>query len=361
MGRKGITYEQVRAAVEALEAERPGSATLEKVRVKLGNTGSHGTIHRMMTQWRDARPQAATPPVSLPSDVERALGAWVTQASTSIRAEAEERALQFQAAADELARAGEELEAERDQLLADIAALTTQRDQEQATASERAVEIQRLLADVDRERSLAGAAQREAAGAKLKADSQVEHLAEMRTRVESLSKALDAEREARTAANSKAAVLDSQLTSSHAETDAVRAQVTLLQQDLGIERERAGTLSAQMDIERLARSAAEREAAVLGSQLGSTQAELEAARVQVVALQQELATARERAEQARSAADARAHQDQARIDQARQDYEGRLDEQRRALEHTRGQLAAAGVEKAQLQERLAALSGVAKE
>lgn len=357
MGRKGITYEQVEAAADALNAERPGSVTLAAVRAQLGNTGSPNTIHRFLKMWDANRPKISAPAVSIPDEVTKALGNWVMQASTGSRAESEERSVQAQAAADELARAGEELEAERDQLLADITVLTTQRDQEQATANERAVEIQRLMEEVGRERSLAGAAQVDAAAAKLKADSQVEHLAELKARVESLSTALDAEREARTEANSKAAVLESQLISSRVEMDAVRAQVTLLQQELGIERERAGSLSAQVDAERVARSAAEREAAVLNSELGSAKAELEAARGQVAALRQDLASAGERAEQARSAADVRAQQDQGRIDQVRQEYEARLDEQRRALEQVRAHLAAAAVEKVQLQERLAALGG----
>jgi hypothetical protein len=80
----------------------------------------------------------------------------------------------------------------------------------------------------------------------------------------------------------------------------------------------------------------------------------------MVALQQDLATARERAEQQRSAFDARALQDQARLDQVRQEYETRLEEDRRTLEHTRGQLAAAAVDNAQLQERLAAAGGSTK-
>jgi len=237
MGRKGITYEQVEAAADALHAERPGSVTLAAVRAQLG-TGSPNTIHKFLKMWDENRPKTSAPTISIPEEVTRALSNWVVQASTGSRAESEERSVQAQAAADELARAGEELEAERDQLLADIAALTTQRDQEQATASERAAEIQRLLAEVERERSLAGAAQVDAAAAKLRADSQVEHLVELRSRVESLSAAIETERTARTAAEREAAVLAAQLAGVKAELDAARAQTTALQQDLAASRAR---------------------------------------------------------------------------------------------------------------------------
>lgn len=305
MGRKGITYEQFQAAVDALEAERAGSATLSAIRAKLG-TGSLTTIHRMLQEWEDEhRPKMSMPTISIPEEVTRALSNWVVQASTGSRAESEERSVQAQAAADELARAGEELEAERDQLLADIATLTTQRDQEQATASERAAEIQRLLVDADRERALAGAAQVEAAKALLLTESQAREVAKLERRVETLTTAGKDERDARVTA--------------------------------------------------------ERDAAVVATKLAGVTGELGAAREQIVALQQELVLSRDQADEARRAFDARAQQDQARVDLVRKEYEARLDEQRRLLDQVRAQLAAATVEKAQLQGQLAALTVPAKE
>lgn len=304
MGRPGITYEMVEAAADALIAESPGSTpTLAAVRARLG-TGSPNTIHKYLRMWSENRPKTAVQVLAIPEEISKALSSWVLQQSTGSRADAEERLVQAQAAADELARVGEDLEAERDQLLADIASLTTQRDQHQATAGERSAEIERLIAEVERERGLAGAAQIEAAQARLRADAHVEHLAEMRVRVDSLS--------------------------------------------------------AGIETERTARTAAERDAAVGAAQLAATRAELDTARAQVVVLQQELATGRERVEQTRSALDARALQDQARLDQVRQEYETRLEEERRALAHARGQLAAAAVETAHLQEKLAAAT-LAKE
>lgn len=237
MGRAGITYEMVEAAANALEAERTGSATLKAVRAHLG-TGSPNTVHRFMKMWAENRPKAAAPLVAIPDDVSRMLSTWVLQASTGARDEAEQRAMHAELDAEELARAGEQLEVERDDLQAQIAALTTQRDQEQATAKAHAAEIQRLLAEVDRERGLAGVAQVEAAQARLRADSQVEHLAEMRARVDSLSAAVDLERTARTAAERDAAVGAAQLASTRAELDAARALVVTLQQDLASSRER---------------------------------------------------------------------------------------------------------------------------
>lgn len=247
MGRHGITYEMVEAAADALQAERPGVApTLAAVRAHLG-TGSLNTVHKYLRMWNENRPKAVAQILTIPDDISRALSSWVLQQATGSRADAEERSVQAQAAADELAKVGEDLEAERDQLLADIAALTTQRDQHQATASERSAEIDRLLAEVERERSLAGAAQVDAAQARLRAESQVENLTDLKTRVESLSISIEAERAARTAAERDAAVGVAQLASVTAERDAGRAQALALQQELVVARERADQIQIGID------------------------------------------------------------------------------------------------------------------
>jgi colicin import membrane protein len=247
MGRHGITYEMVEAAADALQAERPGvTPTLAAVRAHLG-TGSPNTIHKYLRMWNENRPKAVAQVLTIPEEISRALSSWVLQQATGSRADAEERSVQAQAAADELAKVGEDLEAERDQLLADIAALTTQRDQHQATASERSTEIDRLLAEIERERSLAGAAQVDAAQARLRAESQVENLTDLKTRVESLSISIEAERAARTAAERDAAVGVAQLASVTAERDAGRAQVLALQQELVAARERADQIQIGID------------------------------------------------------------------------------------------------------------------
>ncbi len=248
MGRPGITYEMVEAAANALSSERPGTTpTLVAIRAHLGGTGSPNTIHKFLKMWSDNRPKAATQVLAVPEEITKALSGWVLQQATGSRADAEERLQQAQATADELARVGEDLEAERDHLLESITALTTQRDQHQATAAERSAEIERLLAEVERERALAGAAQVDAAQARLRAESQVEHLAEMRTRVENLSVAVDAERAARTAAEREAAVSAAQLAGVRAELETARAQVTALQQDLVTARDHAEQMRIGFD------------------------------------------------------------------------------------------------------------------
>jgi chromosome segregation ATPase len=284
------------------------------------------------------RPKASAPTVSIPDEVTRALSNWVVQASTGSRAESEERSVQAQAAADELARAGEELEAERDQLVIDIAAVTTHRDQAQATADERAAEIQRLLAEVDRERSLASAAQIDAAQAKLGADKQVEHLAEMRTRAESLLAAVEAERRARTVAEREAAVFTAQLAGVKTELEVARAQATAAQQDLAATRERVDGLKADLQTER--------EGAVLArAQLHAATSELEAERAHVARLQQDLAASRARL-------DERVQQTQDQLDAMREEHKEEMNGMRHALDSANAQLVSMTEEKWQLKNQV---------
>lgn len=73
MGREAkITYEQVAAAADAMCAAnlRPSSRAL---REKLGNTGSMGTINRLLQEWKAAQERHQVPPVTLPAVLQRAI------------------------------------------------------------------------------------------------------------------------------------------------------------------------------------------------------------------------------------------------------------------------------------------------
>jgi colicin import membrane protein len=247
MGRPGITYEMVEAAADALNAERPGSATLTTVRARLG-TGSPNTVHKHLKAYDANRPKAVAVAVVIPPEINKAMSAWVTQAATMARAEAEETIVHAQAAADELARVGEELEAERDLLNIQIAAVTTARDQAEAFANERAAEIERLLHEVERERTLAGAAQVDAAQAKLKAEAQTDQLAEMRGTIADLTSALTSERSARTVAEREAAVLTSQLAGATKLAEDAGARATSLQQHLDAATARAEAVRGEHEV-----------------------------------------------------------------------------------------------------------------
>lgn len=230
MGRAGITYDQVAAAADALIAEI-GSATLKAVRERLGS-GGMGTIHKHLATWQANRPKQVAPVVELPVAIARELNTWVIQAATAARAESEESALQAQAAAAELARAGEVLEADLDDSLEQVVALTTERDKAQATATAHAAEIERLSKEVDRERDLAGKAQVDAAEARLKVDAQTGQLADMKATIEKLNATLETERQARIAAELSAGVLKAERDAARKEAEDEGTRIKSLQEHL---------------------------------------------------------------------------------------------------------------------------------
>lgn len=255
MGRVGITYEQVAAAADALLAET-GNVTLKALRERLG-TGGMGTIHRHLNTWQANRPKVAAPAIELPPEIHRAMGAWVLQASTEARAAAEEGLVQAQAAANELAKAGEKLEEERDQLLDQVARLTTERDQEQATANARQAEITRLTKEVERERDLAGKAQVDAAQAKHKLEDLAASIANLKESEAQLRTALKEETAARVKAEREAAVLLSERDAARKEAQAEKDRIQGLQSHL----DAAHAEVKQLRIDHEQQLAAERAAA----------------------------------------------------------------------------------------------------
>jgi len=83
MARDGITFEQVAAAADALvgQGKQP---TIKAVREELG-TGSPNTVHRHLTAWREARPQAVATASTLPVSLTAAIAAEIERAMDAIR------------------------------------------------------------------------------------------------------------------------------------------------------------------------------------------------------------------------------------------------------------------------------------
>jgi colicin import membrane protein len=161
MARDGITFEQVAAAADALvgQGKQP---TIKAIRDALG-TGSPNTVHRHMAAWRQAGQHAvaaALVPASLTSAIAEEIGRAVAQA----RAEVEVKLSEMQAEAAELSEAGELLETERDALIQQVAALTTERDTISGKAEQMSFEVKLLRSDLaDSEKDRQQAEQRVAA------------------------------------------------------------------------------------------------------------------------------------------------------------------------------------------------------
>jgi colicin import membrane protein len=195
-GKEGVTYDQVKAAADALVAEgrRP---SIRAVRERLNGSGSPNTIHRHLAKWRDARPEAPAPSVDLAPSIIREINGEIQRAVAAARAEIEGELAQARAEAADLAAAGELLEGERDGLAEQLAALVRERDVQAGKAAEQTAEIERLAQELERERRAAEEARIEAAQARLTNEGQHKQLEELRTELTRLHEASRHERQAR--------------------------------------------------------------------------------------------------------------------------------------------------------------------
>lgn len=216
MARAGITFEQVAAAADALLGAGK-QATIQAVRESLG-TGSPNTVHKHLTAWRAARPQAVSAAVELPGELVSALGAEIARAASRARSEIEGQLVQAQDEAADLSAAGEALEIERDELLEQVSGLTTERDQAAATATERALEIERQVQTIQREQQAAESARVELAKAQLKIEAGVDRAQELKSEIQRLRTALEDAQLGRQVAEQAAAVSAAQLTGEQAKS-----------------------------------------------------------------------------------------------------------------------------------------------
>ena len=205
MAREGITFEQVAAAADDLvgQGKQP---TIKAIREALG-TGSPNTVHRHLATWREGRPQAVVTASALPASLTAVIAAEIERAAAQARAEIEARLVQAQAEAADLSGAGEALEAERDALVEQVAALTTERDTLAGKAAQQAADIAAQVLQIEREQAAAEAARLEVATARVKIEAQSEQAAELVR----LRAALDSSQQVRQQAEQQAAVLAAKL------------------------------------------------------------------------------------------------------------------------------------------------------
>jgi DNA repair exonuclease SbcCD ATPase subunit len=210
MARLGITLEQVTAAADAIlgEGKQP---TVRAIRERLGNTGSPNTIHRHLSTWREARPMASATATALSPGLAGAIAGEIERAAAAARGEIEERLVQAQQEATELASAGEVLEAERDALLEQVVALTKERDTLAGQVTQQALALETAQQQISREQHAAEAARIELATALVRAEQQQKTEATQSAEIERLRPLLEVAQKATISAEQQAAVLQAKL------------------------------------------------------------------------------------------------------------------------------------------------------
>ena len=287
MARPGITFEQVAAVADAIigEGQQP---TINAVRDRIG-TGSPNTVHRHLTVWRAARPQAIAAVPELPASLTTAIATEIERAAATARSEVESKLVQAQAEAAELASAGEVLESERVELFEQVAELTTERDKLAGKAAQQAADIEVQADRIEREQQAAEAARVELARAQLKIESGTERLVEQTAEIERLRVALDSESKARIAAEQQAAVLSARLdsmtdrtTKAESRLERVEKQSEQIRQELDSARNQAQARQSEL-------SAAGRELDAAQNKVREARAEAKQAREEAAELRGKLA------------------------------------------------------------------------
>lgn len=205
---KGISYEQVAAAADAVMAagQKP---TIRAVRENLGS-GSLTTIHKHLEKWQGSIQQPAAAVLTLSQNLTNAIVAEISKNTAEARAGLEEKLHGALTACAELADDGESLELASEELKIQVAELKQERDHISGKAAQLETALKLTAERADREKESAQHAQVNLAMEKLKLidfqNRDIEHSRE----TERIVSVLESERTARITAEQQVAVLRSQ-------------------------------------------------------------------------------------------------------------------------------------------------------
>ena len=213
-----ITYELVVAAAASMKVAG-GKPTSRGIRERLGNTGSMGTVNKLLQAWKAAQERQVSAALSLPPVLQRAildfLGQELSQAKAALKAELAEQQQEAADLAAENERQGADIEDKNDAAVALQANLATL----QGRLNQIEIDLATARNDALREREAAEAARIELAKALLR----LEAMPRLEADLGALRVDLDKERQGRVAAEQQAAVLGAKLEGANERTGKAEA------------------------------------------------------------------------------------------------------------------------------------------
>lgn len=214
------TFDEVAAAAGALHNEGQ-PVTVEAVRDAIGS-GSPSTIHKHLAAWRAENvPPPEVPKAEIPEPLAAALADWARQFAEQSGAGNRDKLAQAESDLEALARSGEMLEAERDDLLLQLSTAN-------ALAAERAEQIERLTVELRDAREVATNALVGKAKDQLAIDGKDNQIAALRTQLENNVAAQAKESDARLAAEMELIGATTARDSLAAEVKELRDQIAAL-------------------------------------------------------------------------------------------------------------------------------------
>ena len=207
MGREStITYEQVAAIADAMKTEG-AKPTSRAVRERLGNTGSMGTINKLLGRWKSGQERQISAALVLPPALQRVLLEFMDTELTAARTTLEAELADQQQEAADLATENERQVIENDAQADTIELLRAEVSTHQGRAGQLESDLLVSRDEAARERSGAELARTELAKAQLR----LEAMPRLEADLVAVRVVLEAERTARQQAKEDAAVLASKL------------------------------------------------------------------------------------------------------------------------------------------------------
>jgi colicin import membrane protein len=207
MGREAkITYEQVAAAADAMCAAnlRPSSRT---VRERLGNTGSMGTINRLLHEWKASQERHIAQPLTLPPVLQRTILDFMAQELATAKAQLESALAEQRQEMTDLAIENERQAADLEERSNAEIALRAELASLQGRIAQTEGELAHARRETMGEREEAAKARIDLAKALLR----LEAMPRLEADLKALRDELKSERQERTAATQLAAVLEAKL------------------------------------------------------------------------------------------------------------------------------------------------------
>ena len=207
MGREAtITYEQVAAAADAMKVAG-SKPTSRAIRERLGNTGSMGTVNKLLQDWRAGQERRIAHALVLPATLQRAILEFMDQELTGAKATLEAELAEQQQEAADLATENERQAGDIEDKAEAVTALQAELANLQGRMAQMDVDLGAARLDGERERKAAEAARTELAKSLLK----LEAMPRLEADLASLRLELDKERQGRVVAEQQAAVLGAKL------------------------------------------------------------------------------------------------------------------------------------------------------
>ena len=207
MGREStITYEQVAAVADAMKIDgiKP---TSRAVRERLGNTGSMGTINKLLGRWKSGQERQVSAALVLPPALQRVLLEFMDHELTGARTALEAELADQQQEAADLATENERQVVETESQAEAIELLRAEVSKHQGRAGQLDSDLVVARDEAARERSGAELARTELAKAQLR----LEAMPRLESDLVVVRGVLETERAARVAAEQAAAVLTAKL------------------------------------------------------------------------------------------------------------------------------------------------------